>query len=274
MAFPAVVRSPFPLNRWHALTGPGLSAARRFWRPIVLLQLAALVLVVAYGRVAAVTAACDRLSDLKRDAGLAASAVAAAVAGAVLPEVAKATVMGERRLTRRRARDVAFAAGLFAVNGLVTDLRYRGLAAALGHDASLGTAVRKMLVDQFLVTPLYTTPYWRLAYAWRADRYRPGVTLGRLSPAWYRRSVAPLLVTGWAFWVPMTLLVFSLPTGLQFELFVLAGGAWSLLMVAVADDRDGPVDLAGVPTPSRRSAPLPVAASWRPAGTTVARRAA
>ena len=240
---------PVPLPRWHALFAPGAGAVRRYWRPILLLELAALVLVVAYGRSPAVAAACDRVSALKRDAGLVSSAVAAAVAGAVLPEVVKAVVLGDRRVTRRRVRDVGFAMAVFAVNGVVTDLRYRGLAAALGHDVSFATAVRKMLIDQFLVTPLYTTPYWRLAYAWRDDRYRADVTLGRVSAGWYVRSVVPLLLIGWAFWVPMTLLVFSLPTPVQFGLFLLAGGAWSLLMVDVAAGRPNGVPSATLVQP-------------------------
>ena len=231
----AAARPPRPLP---AVLVPGVAAVRRHWRPILLLELAAVVLVVAYARSPAVAAACDRASAARQTLGLPFSALAAAAAGAVLPELAKAATSGDRAVTRRRLRDVGFAAALFAVNGLLTDARYRGMAAVLGHDAGWATAARKTLVDQFLVTPLYTTPYWRLAYAWRADRYRPGVTLARLSPAWYRTSVAPLLVVGWAFWVPMTLLIFSLPGPLQFGLFLLAGAAWSLLMVAVAAEEN------------------------------------
>ncbi len=122
----------------------------------------------------------------------------------------------------------------FAANGVITDLQYRGMAVVFGHDTHFATAAKKTLADQFVTTPLYGTTYWLVVYAVRADRYRVWRTVPRLTPAWYGRTVLPLLVTGWAFWIPMVLLIYSLPGPLQFCLFLFAVAAWSLLMVAVA----------------------------------------
>ena len=230
-AVPAGTPQPSPLR---ATLAPGLSAVRRYWRPFVLLQSAALLLVIGYFDSPTVAAACDRASAVKQHAGLLFSAVSAAVAGALLPEVAKATVMGDRAVTRRRARNVGFAAATFALNGVINDLQYRGMAVVFGDDNHWATVLRKVLADQFITTPLYGTPYWLVVYALRADRYRPWRTFPRLTPTWYLRTVTPLLVTGWAFWLPMSALLYSLPGPLQFCLFLLAVAAWSLLMVAVA----------------------------------------
>ena len=207
---------------------------RWFWRPFVLLQLVALAVVVAYFRVPAVAAACDRVSRVKVAGGLAFSAGAAAVAGAFLPEAAKAVVGHAGRWDRQRWRDLAFVTLGFAVNGVTTDLQYRGMAAVFGHGTGWATVLKKVLADQFVTTPLYGTTYWSVVYAIRADRYRVWRTVPTLTPRWYARTVVPLLVTGWAFWIPMCLLVYSLPGPLQFLLFVFAIAAWSLLMVAVA----------------------------------------
>ena len=42
------------------------------------------------------------------------------------------------------------------------------------------------------------------------------------------------MLANWAFWFPMSALIYALPSGLQFCLFLLAVSAWSLLMVFVA----------------------------------------
>jgi len=240
LADPAGTKPP-PLSI-AATLAPGLSAVRRYWRPFVLLQSATFLLVLAYFHSPAVAAACDRLSLLKQHAGLVFSAVSAAAAGALLPEVAKAAVMGDRRLDRRRLRNIAFVVAVFALNGIINDLQYRGMALVFGDDNRVATVVKKVLADQFITTPLYGTPYWLVIYALRADRFRFWRTLPRLTPGWYLRTVTPLLITGWAYWIPMSALMYALPGPLQFCLYLLVVAAWSLLMVAVADRTEAAVD--------------------------------
>ena len=230
-AVPAGTPQPSPLR---ATLAPGLAAVRRYWRPFVLIQATALAMVLGYYHSPAVAAACDRASTFKAHAGLLFSAISAAFAGAVLPELAKAAVLGDRTVTRQRLRDVGFAIAVFALIGVVNDLQYHCMGLIFGDDQRTATVLRKVLVDQFVTTPLYGTPYWLVVYAIRADRYRFWVTFPRLTPAWYLRTVTPLLVTGWAYWIPMITLLYALPGPLQFCLFLLALAAWSLLMVAIA----------------------------------------
>lgn len=218
----------------RSLTDPGLSAVRRFWRPFLLLQGLALLLVVGYAVSPAARAACGRLTVFKAHAGLAFAAVTAAAAGAVLPEAAKFAVLGDRRFDRRRLRNMGFAAVAFALNGVITDLQYRGMSAVFGDARTPGTVLAKVLADQFVTTPLYGCPYWLVVYALRSNRYRPWRTVRQLTPRWYARTVLPLLLANWAFWIPMSLMIYSLPGALQFCLFLVAAAAWSLLMVFVA----------------------------------------
>ena len=41
-------------------------------------------------------------------------------------------MLGDRRLSRQRLRDIGFAAAAFALSGVITDLQYRGMAWAFG----------------------------------------------------------------------------------------------------------------------------------------------
>lgn len=221
----------------RALTRPGLEAIRFAWRPFLLLQGLALLLVIGYFHNDAVRGVCGELAEWKVRGGVLYSAAAAAFAGVVLPESAKAMVLGQRMLDRQRRRNITFALVAFAINGMVVDLQYRGLAVLLGHDNDPVTVISKVLADQFIVTPLYGTPYWILAYGLRAHRYRLGPLLAEISPRWYLMRVLPLLIPCWFYWIPMTLMIYSLPGELQLSLFAMALAAWSLVMIFIASRR-------------------------------------
>jgi hypothetical protein len=222
---------PFPVVN---LLAPGIAAVKKFWRPFLLLQSAAFLLVLGYYTNDRVRSLCEHLSQLKQHAGLIFSAVSTAFAGAILPELAKAIVMGDRQITRKRLRDVGFALTVFALNGIITDYQYRGLAWWLGQDNHPATVIKKVLADQFITTPIYGVPYWVFVFSLRVNRYDLLRTIKQISPRWYAHRVLPLLIPAWCYWLPMVSLTYTLPGPLQFCLFCFAVAAWSLLMVFVA----------------------------------------
>jgi hypothetical protein len=237
----AEVPEPISISR---LTAPGIRAVRRFWRAFFLIQLCALVLVLTYFHSNVVRAACKNFSRLQERGGLLLAAVAAAIAGGIVPEIAKAivppkSIAGERRGHHLSPGDLGFAIIAFAINGVITSLQYRMLGWALGNDTHFSTAVKKMLADQFITTPVYGIVYWALIYRWKAHGFRIVPLLRELSPRWYVTYVGPLLIPCWCFWIPMVLMVYSMPPALQFSLYCLALAAWSLLMVFVANDPRG-----------------------------------
>jgi hypothetical protein len=171
---------------------------------------------------------------LQQRGGLLLSAIAAAIAGGIAPEIAKAiappkSLASQRTKYRLNVGDVAFAIGVFAINGIITDLQYRLFNRAIGTDNTFSTALKKMLTDQFLTTPIYGAVYWALVFRWKTHHFRIIPLLREVGPRWYAVYVGRLLVPSWCFWIPM-------PRTLQFSLFCLVLAAWSLLMVFVASD--------------------------------------
>jgi hypothetical protein len=219
---------------FKTLLAPGVAAVRRYWKPFLLLQGSAFLLVVGYYTSAPIRSLCDHLSEFKQHGGLIFTAIAAAFAGGLMPEFAKALVLGDRAITRQRIRNVAFVLVTYALSGMMTDLFYRGMGWLFGTDTRFPTVLRKVLFDQLLYTPVYGTPYWVVVYLLRANRYNLITTAAQLSPGWYLERVVPLLIPSWVFWTPMVLLVYSLPGPLQFCMFCFASAAWSLVMVFVA----------------------------------------
>jgi len=211
----------------------GLVAVRRFWRPFVLMQGAAVLLVIAYRASAGVRDACAALVDLKREGGLAFSAVASAIAGVLLPEAATLATVPDERARPGRAGKLAFTTAFFLVNGAVVDLFYRLSAHVFGDSATPAVVAQKVAFDQFVFTPLWLSVIGSL-FAWHKYGFRWAPTRADLTDGFYRRRLLPLLLPNWCFWIPMTAVIYALPVPLQFLLFVFALAAWSLIMVVIA----------------------------------------
>jgi hypothetical protein len=230
---PDLVSPPRPITL-QSLLAPGVAAVRKYWKPFLLLQSAALLLVVGFYTSSTVKSLCEQVSHFKQQGGYLFAAIAAALAGALLPELAKILVLGERQLTSKRLRDIGFALFAFAGNGLIVDCQYRTFGWLLGYDQKPFTILKKVLLDQFGTTPTISIPYILLIYSLRAHRFNPLKTLGQISPRWYLTQVVPLLIPAWCFWIPMVLLIYALPGALQYCLFCFDLAAWSLLVIFLA----------------------------------------
>src|SRR5580698_5956061 len=214
--------------------GAGAAALRRFWRPFVLIQGAAALLAVAFHASASFRAACTLAAAWKTAGGLPLAAATSALAGGILPELARLVADGGRSPFRGRGGEIAFNTGFFAFNGVVIDLLYRGEAHLFGGDAQLLTVVEKVAFDQFVFTPQWLIVIV-LLFLWRQRGYSLAATLPAVGRGFYRARVVPLLIPNWLFWIPMVSIIYALPSALQFLLFVPALGAWSLIMVFIAD---------------------------------------
>jgi hypothetical protein len=195
---------------------------------------------VAYHASAAVRAACAAAAAWKARGGLRFAAVTGSIAGALLPELAKAIVERGRGQRRRAgpndgAGALLFRVAFFAVNGVVVDLFYRFAAWLIGMDASPRTVALKVAFDQFVFTPSWL-PVIVALFLWRQRGFSVGATAAALrGGGFYGPRVMPLLVPNWCFWIPMVSIIYALPMALQFLLFVLVLAAWSLIMVFIAD---------------------------------------
>jgi len=212
----------------------GTAAIRKFWRPFLLIQSAAVLLVLAYHFSQSVRAACGVVGVWKTSGGLPFAACSGAIAGGLLPEIAKA--LTDRRLggLRGRGGEIAFNLGFFALDGIVIDLFYRFAAYLFGSQASLRTVITKTAFDQFVFTPIWSALI-ALLFLWRQRGFSLAATRPALRSGFYRTRVVPLLIPNWFFWIPMVSIIYALPSPLQFTLFVPALGAWSLIMVFIAD---------------------------------------
>jgi len=204
---------------------------RETWPPFLLIQLSAVALLASYFRLPAFQAWCDDIGELKRAGGLVAAFFAGALAGGVVPEIAKFLSAKLRRLDRKWLLAMLYVAAVYGVIGVTIDLLYSGLADIFGHDNGFWTVVKKVAIDMLLYSPFFSIPfatalfrYQRLGYRWNALRTE-------LRDAFYVRHVTPGLILCWSFWIPILVLTYSLPTSIQFPFAMLAESAWSVVFV-------------------------------------------
>jgi len=212
----------------------GAAALRRFWRPFLLIQTSAALLAIAYRVSIPFREACALAAAWKTAGGLPAAAATTALAGGLVPELAKLVADRGRSALRGRGGEVLFNVAFFALDGIVIDLLYRGEARFFGSDAQLGTVVEKVAFDQFVFSPLWSV-FIVLLFLWRQRGYSWAAMRPALGRGFYQSRVVPLIVPNWLFWIPMVSIIYALPVALQFLLFVPALGAWSLIMVFIAE---------------------------------------
>ena len=212
----------------------GAAALRRFWRPFLLIQAGAALLAIAYRVSVPFRQACAVAAAWKTSGGLLLSAAISALAGGLLPEVAKLAADRGRSTLRGRGGEILFNTAFFAFDGVVIDLLYRGEARLFGGTAQLLTVVEKVAFDQFVFSPLWSILIV-LLFLWRQRGFSFAATLPALGRGFYQSRVVPLIVPNWLFWIPMVSIIYALPVALQFLLFVPALGAWSLIMVFIAE---------------------------------------
>lgn len=219
---------------WRAASAPGLAAVRSHWAPFLAIQVAAAALVVVYAQTPAVREWCVSIERVKVAGGVPFAFLAGAVAGGIIPEIAKAVTGRMGRPTREWLSASSFNAFVYALVGVQVDLFYRFQTWCFGSGTDAKTLIVKTAVDMAIFTPVLSIPLAVMLFEWK----RVGFDLRRMGPAFtgrfYLSSIVPALIPCWAFWIPILICVYSLPTNLQFVFALLAEAAWSILFVFIA----------------------------------------
>ncbi|HEY4246852.1 MAG TPA: hypothetical protein VGM64_08350 [Lacunisphaera sp.] len=213
---------------WHA----GWKSAQLLFCPGLVLQTAALGLVLSYYYLPSAHHLFDQLARWRTEGGYVFSAVASAICGGLLPFLyLRATAVHPNAYPWSH---LIFFTVFWAWKGAEVDLLYRSLAKLYGSGTGIGTILRKVVTDLFGYNVFYATPVGNLVFAWKDAGFRwapvsKDVRAGR----WYARSVFPVLISVWALWAPIVTCIYSLPSALQIPLFNIVLCFWSLLFAHI-----------------------------------------
>lgn len=124
--------------------------------------------------------------------------------------------------------DMGYAILVFGVFGVSVDMLYALQATLFGEGQDLATAVKKMLVDQFVFAPPANFVVVALL-AWREGGFSAAALRKVLTLDYVVHHYLPVLVAVWCIWVPSVLVIYFLPTALQFPMASLILSFWILI---------------------------------------------
>jgi hypothetical protein len=203
---------PPPEAPWRS----GVRGARANIVPAVILQLAALAVVLGYYFEPPVHMLLSRLSEIRQAAGVGFGIISTGLFGGFLPFL-------YIRFGRRGHGDPQYGwiqglmlTAFWAYKGIEIGLWYRLQAHGVGNGHGVATIALKVFLDQFVYCPLFAVPVTTLVYqAVQAWPDWTGTRADLRAPGWYRRQALPVLIANMGVWVPAVALIYALPTPLQ-----------------------------------------------------------
>lgn len=206
----------------HPSPGIGTAIAQAFRRnrvPCLVLNLLALLLVVSYYKVPALAETWQSIGAFKTRWSFAFSCVSTMFAAAVFPFLIQ-RIMGTLP-TEGRLRRLFLGMLFWGYRGMEIDLFYHVQNAIFGDRQDGLTLVKKVLFDQFVITPLWFVPTYVIALRWIDLGGSWQRTKTSLDRDFWTRTCPTVLVTNWLVWIPALAFVYSLPAPLQFPLFTI-----------------------------------------------------
>ena len=149
----------------------GWEAAKANAVPAFILQGAMLVILIAYYLSPACADFLNRLAHYKETHGLVFVVIAAALAGAVVPELFVIVFFQRGRPRAQNLRNLAFTIPTWAFDGILVDLMYRMNAVWFGDVVTVPVVIAKILVDQLGYNPFFAAPAEVLVYEWKNEGF-------------------------------------------------------------------------------------------------------
>jgi hypothetical protein len=225
----------------------GWEAAKANAVPGFILQGAMLLILIAYYLSPTCTDFLNRLALYKQEHGLAFVVIAAALAGAIVPELFVIVFFQRGRFRRQNLRNLAFTIPTWAVDGILVDLMYRLNAVWFGDVVTVWVVTAKILVDQLGYNPFIAAPAEVLVYEWKNEGFSWRSVRRALTWNHYRDKIVPTLLATWAVWAPLMAIIYSLPYALQFPLFSIALTFWVLLLTYMTNRFAGKIEADAPP---------------------------
>lgn len=222
-------------NRREAPWSAGFRAARANLVPGLLVQAVMVAVLAAYLWHTPTREFLDEAAALKERLGYGFSIIVGVVAGGVMPELLRWTVLQRMRWTRRNFQNLLFAIPFWSSIGVLVDWFYRRQAEWFGDAATLEVVVPQVLVDQFVFTPLLTAPLTAILYDWKDSGYRWSMRF--FTRKYYLDSILPTLVAIWCVWIPIVTVLYTLPETVQIPLYALALTLWVMLYTWMSEER-------------------------------------
>ncbi len=205
--------------------------------PCLILNVIVILLVGSYYQVPAIAAVWEAVGAFKLKWTYAFSLASTVFAAALLPSLVQ-LLMGTLP-PKGRWKRVGLLSLFWGYRGMEIDLFYQvqGWLFGTGNDAT--TLIKKVVVDQFVMSPIWFVPTVLIAMRWVDMGGSWSRTRASLTREFWLRTCPTVMVTNWLVWIPTLTLVYSLPPALQFPLFSVVMCFFILLITLLARGDQG-----------------------------------
>ena len=150
----------------------------------------------------------------------------------ILVELVKVGTSPNRMWTRENTVNALFNFAVFGVMGFTHHYRYDFQNEVFGAGNSFRELASKVAFDQFVWTVLIANPYQAVCFLWKNNHFSWKAVVDRMSPfrTFWGTQMLPVLISNWAFWIPMASIVYIFPPDLQLPLSILAVTTWVMLL--------------------------------------------
>ncbi len=180
------------------------------------------------------------LTELQHRMGLLFPFLGMGLSVGLMAEAVKVGMSKDKRWTRANSTNAVFNLLMFGVLGVFQNYFYMLQASVFGTGTSLSVLVPKVLVDQFVWTVFFANPYQAILYLWKNYGFSWKKVTAQMSPfgQFWGSQVLPVLITNWAFWIPMVTIIYCFPADLQLPLAILAVTIWVLLLSILTSQKN------------------------------------
>lgn len=227
---------PADIPYWDDMFGSsaraGLNAAKQSIKPAAFVWGVMACVAALYYAVPASQGFFSALASIQKRMGPLFPFLGMGLSVGLIAEAVKVLMSADKRWTRTNTANASFNLVMFGAIGVVQDHLYAFQERIFGTGTSLQVLVPKVLFDQFVWTVFFANPYQTILYLWKNNGFSARRVVAQMIPfkPFWGKQVLPVLITNWAFWIPMVAIIYCFPSELQLPLAILAVTIWVLLL--------------------------------------------
>jgi hypothetical protein len=156
----------------------------------------------------------------------------------LLAELVRMLSSKDKRWTKANTLNAGFNLMVFGILGMLQAVFYGFQTQWFGDSQSFKTLASKVIIDQFAWTVFFANPYQTILFIWRENHFKISRVWQSMRPikTFWGMRVLPVLITNWAFWIPMVSIIYSFPSSLQLPLAILAVTIWVLILTFLTSE--------------------------------------
>ncbi len=196
-------------------------------KPGTVLWLGLVLLLAAYVWSPAVQSGLTQWGAFKQAWGYPGSFVTYAAFAVLVPELLAWAVL-RQPVPPTLVRDMAFAILVFGLIGMSVQVLYAVQVSLFGDGNDAATIVKKMLFDQLVYSPV-SNFFMVAVFIWKDEGFTAASLRRFFTTGFLVQRSLPVIIAVWCVWGPGVLVIYFMPTALQFPVASLILSFWILI---------------------------------------------